>query len=87
MQRVIISFPRLKLVMCLALELASKLQVFLLDIFCVSHVYIIILCSGLTQSNYKELNVLYEKYKNQGLYFILARPCNKFVEFHNVSKD
>lgn len=24
-------------------------------------------CSGLTQSNYKELNVLYEKYKNQGL--------------------
>lgn len=86
MQRVIISFPRLKLVMCLALELASKLQVFLLDILCFS-CYIIILCSGLTQSNYKELNVLYEKYKNQGLYFILARPCNKFVEFHNVSKD
>jgi hypothetical protein len=23
-------------------------------------------CSGLTHSNYKELNVLYEKYKNQG---------------------
>ncbi|KAI5657958.1 hypothetical protein M9H77_26751 [Catharanthus roseus] len=34
-------------------------------------------CSGLTQSNYKELNVLYEKYKDQG-FEILAFPCNQF---------
>lgn len=33
---------------------------------------------GLTQSNYKELNVLYEKYKNKGLE-ILAFPCNQFA--------
>ncbi|XP_061355238.1 probable glutathione peroxidase 2 [Gastrolobium bilobum] len=33
---------------------------------------------GLTQTNYKELNVLYEKYKNQGLE-ILAFPCNQFA--------
>lgn len=26
----------------------------------------LLFCSGLTKSNYKELNVLYEKYKNQG---------------------
>ncbi|XP_012474021.1 probable glutathione peroxidase 2 [Gossypium raimondii] len=32
---------------------------------------------GLTQSTYKELNVLYEKYKNQG-FEILAFPCNQF---------
>ncbi|PPD95514.1 hypothetical protein GOBAR_DD07450 [Gossypium barbadense] len=32
---------------------------------------------GLTQSNYKELNVLYEKYKNQG-FEILVFPCNQF---------
>ncbi|KAH7834926.1 hypothetical protein Vadar_020997 [Vaccinium darrowii] len=32
---------------------------------------------GLTQSNYKELNVLYEKYKDQG-FEILAFPCNQF---------
>ncbi|CAI0541163.1 unnamed protein product [Linum tenue] len=32
---------------------------------------------GLTQSNYKELNVLYQKYKDQGLE-ILAFPCNQF---------
>ncbi|XVF08372.1 hypothetical protein REPUB_Repub06bG0220900 [Reevesia pubescens] len=32
---------------------------------------------GFTQSNYKELNVLYEKYKNQG-FEILAFPCNQF---------
>ncbi|CAM8998075.1 unnamed protein product [Rhodiola kirilowii] len=32
---------------------------------------------GLTSSNYKELNVIYEKYKNQGLE-ILAFPCNQF---------
>lgn len=34
-------------------------------------------CSGLTESNYKELNVLYEKYKDQG-FEILAFPCNQF---------
>lgn len=33
---------------------------------------------GLTQSNYKELNVLYEKYKEQG-FEILAFPCNQFA--------
>ncbi|KAJ7979058.1 Glutathione peroxidase [Quillaja saponaria] len=32
---------------------------------------------GLTQSNYKELSVVYEKYKNQG-FEILAFPCNQF---------
>ncbi|KAJ0104565.1 hypothetical protein Patl1_17761 [Pistacia atlantica] len=32
---------------------------------------------GLTNSNYTELNQLYEKYKNQGLE-ILAFPCNQF---------
>ncbi|KAJ0100855.1 hypothetical protein Patl1_05668 [Pistacia atlantica] len=33
---------------------------------------------GLTQSNYKELNALYENYKNKGLE-ILAFPCNQFA--------
>ncbi|KAI8554312.1 hypothetical protein RHMOL_Rhmol05G0088700 [Rhododendron molle] len=33
--------------------------------------------SGLTQSNYKELNMLYEKYRDQG-FEILAFPCNQF---------
>ncbi|KAF3778293.1 putative phospholipid hydroperoxide glutathione peroxidase 6 [Nymphaea thermarum] len=33
---------------------------------------------GLTNSNYKELNVLYEKYKGQG-FEILAFPCNQFA--------
>lgn len=33
---------------------------------------------GLTQTNYKELNVLYERYKNQG-FEILAFPCNQFA--------
>ncbi|CAN0923106.1 Probable glutathione peroxidase 2 [Linum grandiflorum] len=33
--------------------------------------------SGLTHANYKELNVLYQKYKEQGLE-ILAFPCNQF---------
>eukprot|EP00262_Sarcandra_glabra_P008513 TRINITY_DN22045_c0_g1_i1.p1 TRINITY_DN22045_c0_g1~~TRINITY_DN22045_c0_g1_i1.p1 ORF type:complete len:202 (-),score=40.29 TRINITY_DN22045_c0_g1_i1:228-833(-) len=33
---------------------------------------------GFTNSNYKELNILYEKYKNQGLE-ILAFPCNQFA--------
>ncbi|CAL5348001.1 unnamed protein product [Camellia sinensis] len=32
---------------------------------------------GLTQSNYKELNILYEKYKDQG-FEILAFPSNQF---------
>lgn len=32
---------------------------------------------GFTQSNYKELNVLYERYKDQG-FEILAFPCNQF---------
>ncbi|XP_024031542.1 probable glutathione peroxidase 8 [Morus notabilis] len=34
---------------------------------------------GMTNSNYTELNQLYEKYKNQGLE-ILAFPCNQFGE-------
>ncbi|RZC63532.1 hypothetical protein C5167_025286 [Papaver somniferum] len=33
---------------------------------------------GLTESNYKELNELYEKYKTQG-FEILAFPCNQFA--------
>lgn len=33
---------------------------------------------GLTQSNYKELNILYERYKDQG-FEILAFPCNQFA--------
>lgn len=32
---------------------------------------------GLTQTNYKELNVLYQKYKDQD-FEILAFPCNQF---------
>ncbi|XP_073014105.1 probable glutathione peroxidase 2 [Typha latifolia] len=32
---------------------------------------------GLTNSNYKEMNVLYEKYKSKG-FEILAFPCNQF---------
>ncbi|KAK4804131.1 hypothetical protein SAY86_003948 [Trapa natans] len=32
---------------------------------------------GLTNSNYKELNILYEKFKGQGLE-ILGFPCNQF---------
>ncbi|CAN8284596.1 unnamed protein product [Cochlearia groenlandica] len=32
---------------------------------------------GLTQANYKELNVLYSKYKTKG-FEILAFPCNQF---------
>lgn len=34
---------------------------------------------GMTNSNYTELNQLYEKYKDQGLE-ILAFPCNQFGE-------
>ncbi|XP_021895356.1 probable glutathione peroxidase 8 isoform X1 [Carica papaya] len=34
---------------------------------------------GMTNSNYSELNQLYEKYKDQGLE-ILAFPCNQFGE-------
>ncbi|KAJ3678142.1 hypothetical protein LUZ60_001945 [Juncus effusus] len=33
---------------------------------------------GLTHSNYKEMNVLYEKYKDKG-FEILAFPCNQFL--------
>ncbi|CAI9771783.1 unnamed protein product [Fraxinus pennsylvanica] len=33
---------------------------------------------GLTLSNYKELNILYEKYNDQG-FEILAFPCNQFA--------
>lgn len=33
---------------------------------------------GLTQSNYKELNILYERYKDRG-FEILAFPCNQFA--------
>ncbi|XP_068664890.1 probable phospholipid hydroperoxide glutathione peroxidase [Aristolochia californica] len=33
---------------------------------------------GLTHSNYKELNTLYDKYKDQG-FEILAFPCNQFA--------
>ncbi|CAL4981287.1 unnamed protein product [Urochloa decumbens] len=33
---------------------------------------------GLTNSNYKELNVLYDKYRQKGLE-ILAFPCNQFA--------
>ncbi|GLT92800.1 hypothetical protein SLE2022_106160 [Rubroshorea leprosula] len=33
---------------------------------------------GLTNSNYKELNVLYERYKSKG-FEILAFPCNQFA--------
>ncbi|KAK6158309.1 hypothetical protein DH2020_005623 [Rehmannia glutinosa] len=36
------------------------------------------MATGLTQSNYKELNILYEKYKDQG-FEILAFPCNQFA--------
>ncbi|KAK4266503.1 hypothetical protein QN277_027410 [Acacia crassicarpa] len=32
---------------------------------------------GLTETNYRELNALYEKYKDQG-FEILAFPCNQF---------
>ncbi|XP_076882922.1 putative glutathione peroxidase 2 [Bidens hawaiensis] len=33
---------------------------------------------GLTESNYKELNILYQKYKDQD-FEILAFPCNQFL--------
>ncbi|XP_078150366.1 putative glutathione peroxidase 2 [Carex rostrata] len=33
---------------------------------------------GLTHSNYKEMNVLYEKYREKG-FEILAFPCNQFA--------
>ncbi|XP_059640228.1 probable glutathione peroxidase 8 isoform X2 [Cornus florida] len=41
---------------------------------------------GLTNSNYKELNQLHEKYKDQGLE-ILAFPCNQFGEQEPGSND
>eukprot|EP00689_Sawyeria_marylandensis_P002642 EC824273.1.p1 GENE.EC824273.1~~EC824273.1.p1 ORF type:complete len:150 (+),score=47.61 EC824273.1:34-483(+) len=36
-------------------------------------------CCGLTQSNYEELNKLYEKYYNSGKFDILLFPCNQFL--------
>ncbi|KAK7307857.1 hypothetical protein VNO77_41278 [Canavalia gladiata] len=41
---------------------------------------------GLTNSNYTELNQLYEKYKDEGLE-ILAFPCNQFLEQEPESND
>ncbi|XP_051129474.1 probable glutathione peroxidase 8 isoform X2 [Andrographis paniculata] len=41
---------------------------------------------GMTNSNYIELNQLYEKYRNQGLE-ILAFPCNQFGEEEPGSND
>ncbi|KAM3289813.1 putative glutathione peroxidase 8 isoform X2 [Capsicum chacoense] len=42
--------------------------------------------SGMTNSNYTELNQLYEKYKNKGLE-ILAFPCNQFGEEEPGTND
>ncbi|XVE64851.1 hypothetical protein DITRI_Ditri07aG0135000 [Diplodiscus trichospermus] len=41
---------------------------------------------GMTNSNYTELNQLYEKYKDQGLE-ILAFPCNQFGDEEPGSND
>ncbi|XP_057978339.1 probable glutathione peroxidase 8 [Malania oleifera] len=41
---------------------------------------------GLTNSNYTELNQLYQKYKDQGLE-ILAFPCNQFGEQEPGTND
>ncbi|GLT90889.1 hypothetical protein SLE2022_088040 [Rubroshorea leprosula] len=41
---------------------------------------------GLTDSNYTELNQLYEKYKDQGLE-ILAFPCNQFAQQEPGTND
>ncbi|XP_019156354.1 PREDICTED: probable glutathione peroxidase 8 isoform X2 [Ipomoea nil] len=41
---------------------------------------------GMTNSNYTELNQLYEKYRHQGLE-ILAFPCNQFGEEEPGSND
>ncbi|KAH0708664.1 hypothetical protein KY284_010091 [Solanum tuberosum] len=41
---------------------------------------------GMTNSNYTELNQLYEKYKDQGLE-ILAFPCNQFGEEEPGTND
>ncbi|KAJ4712137.1 Glutathione peroxidase [Melia azedarach] len=41
---------------------------------------------GMTNSNYMELNQLYEKYKDQGLE-ILAFPCNQFGDEEPGSND
>ncbi|KAL9329923.1 hypothetical protein ACSQ67_004926 [Phaseolus vulgaris] len=41
---------------------------------------------GMTNSNYVELNQLYEKYKDKGLE-ILAFPCNQFGEEEPGSND
>ncbi|CAL9041036.1 unnamed protein product, partial [Musa banksii] len=34
---------------------------------------------GFTNSNYKEMNVLYDKYKDKGQFEVLAFPCNQFA--------
>ncbi|XP_050227965.1 probable glutathione peroxidase 8 [Mercurialis annua] len=41
---------------------------------------------GMTNSNYTELNQLYEKYKDQG-FEILAFPCNQFGDEEPGSSD
>ncbi|KAJ0906662.1 putative phospholipid-hydroperoxide glutathione peroxidase [Helianthus annuus] len=39
---------------------------------------VLLIVIGLTESNYKELNILYQKYKDQD-FEILAFPCNQFL--------
>ncbi|KAG5573132.1 hypothetical protein H5410_062898 [Solanum commersonii] len=46
----------------------------------------LVVYSGMTNSNYMELNQLYEKYKDQGLE-ILAFPCNQFGEEEPGTND
>ncbi|XP_078441353.1 glutathione peroxidase 3 [Wolffia australiana] len=41
---------------------------------------------GFTHSNYKDMNTLYEKYKNQG-FEILAFPCNQFMSQEPGTSD
>ncbi|XP_051137375.1 probable glutathione peroxidase 2 [Andrographis paniculata] len=41
---------------------------------------------GLTQSNYKELNSLYDQYKDQG-FEILAFPCNQFLQERGTNEE
>lgn len=51
--------------------------------FDASHIWycsLICFCSGLTHSNYKELNVLYEKYKSQGQFLIPAMHCHTYLD-------
>lgn len=60
--------------MDLCFELLLELNEISVSYIC----YSLLFCSGLTHSNYKELNVLYEKYKDKGKKFILARQYHKF---------